>query len=264
MPAVFTERLFVWLSRFCPMRYCIVRHVGFLLGGEHGAVAYRRSPQRSTIIEDENEGRSRAVQWLSARDPGAVSSPGRLLILWGLTPMLAGGLAEADSQTIQTAAWAAHDLRIDLHDLSRRYSCDDLWLKFHDVLLALGARPDLKILTERCDGASRSPSVRLQFSTPELVKRTSTLGTAIDATVATIRLEPGHPASLDDADCELMRQIKDRLLTPMSQHIVSFNLACYLSPSGRGRFNVSMQALQLVSSGARVAEEHDRLPKQLD
>ena len=32
MPAVFKERLFVWLSRFCPMRYCIVRHVGFLLG----------------------------------------------------------------------------------------------------------------------------------------------------------------------------------------------------------------------------------------
>jgi signal transduction histidine kinase len=39
MPAVFKERLFVWLSRFCPMRYCIVRHVGFLLGREHGRSA---------------------------------------------------------------------------------------------------------------------------------------------------------------------------------------------------------------------------------
>jgi len=36
MPSVFKERLFVWLSRFCPMRYCIVRHVGFLLGHNHG------------------------------------------------------------------------------------------------------------------------------------------------------------------------------------------------------------------------------------
>jgi len=36
MPSVFKERLFVWLSRFCPIRYCIVRHVGFLLGGVHG------------------------------------------------------------------------------------------------------------------------------------------------------------------------------------------------------------------------------------
>ena len=39
MPALFKERLFVWLSRFCPMRYCIVRHVGFLLGGIHGQAA---------------------------------------------------------------------------------------------------------------------------------------------------------------------------------------------------------------------------------
>jgi signal transduction histidine kinase len=39
MPSTFKERLFVWLSRFCPMRYCIVRHVGFLLGGNHGHAA---------------------------------------------------------------------------------------------------------------------------------------------------------------------------------------------------------------------------------
>jgi signal transduction histidine kinase/CheY-like chemotaxis protein len=32
MPSLFKERLFVYLSRFCRVRYCIVRHVGFLLG----------------------------------------------------------------------------------------------------------------------------------------------------------------------------------------------------------------------------------------
>src|SRR5258708_32483443 len=32
IPALFKERLFVVLSRLCPARYCIVRHVGFLLG----------------------------------------------------------------------------------------------------------------------------------------------------------------------------------------------------------------------------------------
>jgi signal transduction histidine kinase/CheY-like chemotaxis protein len=37
MPSLFKERLFVWLSRFCPARYCIVRHSGFLLG--HGRPA---------------------------------------------------------------------------------------------------------------------------------------------------------------------------------------------------------------------------------
>jgi hypothetical protein len=37
MPSPFKERLFVWLSRFCPVRYCIMRHVGFLLGHGHPA-----------------------------------------------------------------------------------------------------------------------------------------------------------------------------------------------------------------------------------
>src|SRR5689334_3814705 len=32
LPSLFKERLFVWLSRFCEARYCIARHVGFLVG----------------------------------------------------------------------------------------------------------------------------------------------------------------------------------------------------------------------------------------
>ena len=32
LPSLFKERLFVHLSRFCSVRYCIVRHAGFLLG----------------------------------------------------------------------------------------------------------------------------------------------------------------------------------------------------------------------------------------
>lgn len=32
LPSLFKERLFVYLSRFCPVRYCIARHTGFLIG----------------------------------------------------------------------------------------------------------------------------------------------------------------------------------------------------------------------------------------
>lgn len=32
LPSLFKERLFVHLSRFCSVRYCIARHVGFLIG----------------------------------------------------------------------------------------------------------------------------------------------------------------------------------------------------------------------------------------
>ena len=32
IPTLFKERLFVYLSRFCEIRYCVTRHCGFLLG----------------------------------------------------------------------------------------------------------------------------------------------------------------------------------------------------------------------------------------
>ena len=35
LPSLFKERLFVYLSRFCNVRYCIARHLGFLVGLGH-------------------------------------------------------------------------------------------------------------------------------------------------------------------------------------------------------------------------------------
>lgn len=37
IPTLFKERLFVYLSRFCEVRYCVTRHCGFLLGLGHAA-----------------------------------------------------------------------------------------------------------------------------------------------------------------------------------------------------------------------------------
>ena len=47
IPTLFKERLFVFLSRFCPVRYCIVRHCGFLVG--YGAAAGDPAAPAQTI-----------------------------------------------------------------------------------------------------------------------------------------------------------------------------------------------------------------------
>ena len=44
-PPIFKERLFVHLSRFCEVRYCIVRHVGFLIGRGHPAGSAAAIPE---------------------------------------------------------------------------------------------------------------------------------------------------------------------------------------------------------------------------
>jgi signal transduction histidine kinase/ActR/RegA family two-component response regulator len=43
LPSVFKERLIVYLSRLAGARYCVVRHAGYLLGGEHGSPAGDRA-----------------------------------------------------------------------------------------------------------------------------------------------------------------------------------------------------------------------------
>ena len=45
IPSLFKERLFVFLSRFCPVRYCIVRHCGFLVGYGHSSGDAAAAPQ---------------------------------------------------------------------------------------------------------------------------------------------------------------------------------------------------------------------------
>ena len=47
IPSLFKERLFVYLSRFCGVRYCITRHCAFLLGYGHAEVTRRRGRRRS-------------------------------------------------------------------------------------------------------------------------------------------------------------------------------------------------------------------------
>jgi hypothetical protein len=158
---------------------------------------------------------------------------------------------------ISGAAWMPHDLIVDLYDLPQKYSCDDLWYKFHDILLAIGARPDMKILAYRCEHSAgrlrRSPRVQLQFSTPQLLPSSQLRWAQLDAAASMVELGPGHPISLKPDDCELMRQIKKGLLDVVTQRIVSFNLACTAQRSSLGRFDIAVQTLTPVDSQARLA-----------
>ena len=83
LPALFKERLFVHLSRFCEVRYCIVRHVGFLIGegrpaGDAGAVP-QSIEQVLTLLKrpmPDGEKLDKAIhQLVSQREPVAIPDP---------------------------------------------------------------------------------------------------------------------------------------------------------------------------------------------
>lgn len=225
-----------------------------------------RTPRNRAPDPTSNHWRQAALNLHAARGT-YMRSKLWLLIATSLTAMILTSSADATTTPARArpATWRSHDLIVDFHDLPKRYTCDDLWYKLRDVLLAAGARSDMSILVYRCErglaeAAARSPRAHLQFSVPEVLPAGESRWADLDVTATTVRLSPGHPASLLDSDCELLRQMKDGLLASLSQQIVSFDLACAAPHSGRWAFNVTVQTLTPSTTSARVVARVGALP----
>jgi hypothetical protein len=130
----------------------------------------------------------------------------------------------------QLAAYVPHAINVKLQGLPKRYTCDELWYKFRDVLASLGARGDVDILTYGCKAAlgdaGRSPSVELKFSVPEVLHGAQTQWADVRVVKSTAQLRPGQPRSLDAADCELIRQMEAKLIPALPVRVTHEQLDC--------------------------------------
>lgn len=149
--------------------------------------------------------------------------------------------AIATPASLTPAVWFSHVIIVDLDNLPKRYTCDELWYRFRAVLLSVGARPDLQITPYHCD--ERSPSVELQFSLPRAIESGQRQLADLQAANSSITLEPGRPTPLDSADCELMRQVNDELFSALPLHVVSFHLSCAAPQTAHHHFKLTLQAL---------------------
>jgi hypothetical protein len=154
------------------------------------------------------------------------------------------------------ADWSSRALIVDLRDLPKGYTCDELWYKFRDVLLAIGARPDVKILPYQCGASSHSPKVQLEFSIPKVIASDDARGADMQAAMKSIRLEPGAPAHLNDQDCDLLKQIQDTLLRSIGDAVTDGRLTCKAPLSASSPpFALTVKALMpAVQASAHVAE----------
>ncbi len=180
----------------------------------------------------------------------------RQCVLLILATLASPALFAAPAKLGQPAVWTQHDLIVGFDHLPEIYSCDDLWYKFHDVLLAIGARSDMRILAYQCGKGlgqlAHSPQVHLHFFIPQVVRGAAARWADINVEPRAVRLAPGHPASIKASDCELLRQMKDDLLAALPDRVLQFNLACE-APATPWPFSVSVEALKPVPGQARVA-----------
>lgn len=166
--------------------------------------------------------------------------------------LLAAASGHAATGVAQPARWRPYALIVDLSDLPKDYSCDDLWYKFRDVLKSLGANPQMTITPYRCGHVkgepTRSPRVELFFKLPEPVTANEASWHDLYASSAKVNLEPGMPRSFTASDCELMRQIKDVLLPALPARVIAYRLPCE-APSRHGPdFRLTVQTLRPVAT----------------
>ncbi len=155
-----------------------------------------------------------------------------LLLL--LVPALAAAQALATSAAppamAAPAQWRSYDLLLEFRALPRTYSCDELWYKVRDVLLQLGARPYMTITPYHCGttrgGEARSPSVEVKFQLLEPLPGAAARYADTTVREEAVRLAPGTPSSLKAGDCELMRQLRETLLTGVPLHVAAAAFSC--------------------------------------
>jgi hypothetical protein len=186
-----------------------------------------------------------------------MGSSQRLLACVGALALAAGPLvseaAQAGTARIevpqtagQPATWITRDVELNLQNLPKLYSCDDLWYKLHGILLAIGARQYMSIRPYYCGegaaNAGRSPMVDLRFQTLRALSGANARWADATAVSKIVRLGPGEPKILGQGDCALLEQLDGTLFAYLNMHVVATDLECS-SPQSAARFSLSVQAL---------------------
>lgn len=173
-------------------------------------------------------------------------------LAWAIACSVSAALAatSATSPPAEPAQWRTYDLLLQFHDLPKTYSCDELWYRFRDVLLTLGARAYMTITPYDCGyiggGEARSPRVEVKFQLPQPLHGADTRYAEMSASEREVRLVPGTPHSLQPGDCDLMKQMQDTLLAALPVRVTAATYSC----SGPGAtFALTLQA-QMVAEAA--------------
>lgn len=163
----------------------------------------------------------------------------------GAAPAESRGAVSHAAAPAQPALWRTYDMIVDLNDLPRTYTCDQLWYEFHGILLRLGAPlASLDILPYQCSpsptGDMKSPKVQVRFQLPAIVRGAAVKWAPIKAVERTIRLAPGEPKTLESDDCRLMQQISQTLLGSIPVRVDAAHFDCSAPSTRAVRFNVTL------------------------
>lgn len=163
----------------------------------------------------------------------------------------------ADATQVVNAVWMEREIRFSYVGFTSYYSCDGLRDRVTWVLREVGARPGFKVTARGCtrlNGPEMMPGVRIVAAlpvaaTPEILaqlaadaskrelaaraKGGSAVAAAAEATaqfparIRTVTFTSSRFGNeLQDGECELMEQLRDRVFGPLGVKVVEADIHC--------------------------------------
>jgi hypothetical protein len=194
-------------------------------------------------------------------------------------PALAAAQAatpSADAAATVNAVWVERDVTFTYMPLTSYYSCDGLRDKVRWILKELGAKPGFKVVARGCievQGPEVFPGVRIVAAfpapaTPELLSQLASEASKRElAARATGKPDPVAEATaqfpsrvkrvefrsggssiddLQDGDCELMEQMRDRVFGQLGVKVVEDRIHCVPRQVSIGAVRMTVELLEPV------------------
>jgi len=139
--------------------------------------------------------------------------------------------AAADAQGV-AAVWTPKQLRFVFLGFTARYSCDGLRDKIMRTLLMFGARPDLQVNDYACTGGLGRPSpfpsvaIKVNVLQPADSAGADATGQTLNAQWKPVDLTANRNPLDVAGDCELIEQIKQRILPLFTTRNVQYESTC--------------------------------------
>jgi hypothetical protein len=127
----------------------------------------------------------------------------------------------------ESAVWAPKELNFVYQGFTTKYSCDGLQDRMRKVLIKLGARHDIQVRSLGCTrlrGPDPFAGVRIKMNV--LQPAGEQLGQAVPAHWKMIDLLANRDPVDTAADCELIEQIRQKVLPLFATRNVDYSLTC--------------------------------------
>jgi hypothetical protein len=146
----------------------------------------------------------------------------------------AAASAQVPAESPQPAwgVWTPKELRFTYMGFTSRYSCDGLRDKMRSILLQLGARPDLTVRPVPCSGLAGRPTefpgvtVNMNVLAPFDPAKANANVTPVPAHWKTVQISTDLDPLREAGDCELIEQVKSRVLPLFYARHVEYHSSC--------------------------------------